>query len=91
MHGACARQVFVAGTSHHKRVLALGGAKNHIILMPDADPVLAADGIWASFTGCAGQRCMAASVLLAVGDVSKVIEGGVRGRGEETNVSNGER
>jgi len=55
-------------------VLALGGAKNHIILMPDADPVVAADGIWASFTGCAGQRCMAASVLLAVGDVSEVME-----------------
>lgn len=56
-----------------KRVLALGGAKNHIVLLPDADPEIAGRGIADSFTGCAGQRCMAASVLLAVGDVEKQI------------------
>lgn len=70
-----AKEVFTRGTSQHKRVLALGGAKNHIILMPDADPGLSVEGIWGSFTGCAGQRCMAASVLLAVGDASEVVEG----------------
>lgn len=56
-----------------KRVLALGGAKNHIILLPDANLDLSGIGISDSFTGCAGQRCMAASVLLAVGDVDKHI------------------
>lgn len=56
-----------------KRVLALGGAKNHIVLLPDADPEIAGRGIADSFTGCAGQRCMAASVLLAVGDTEKQI------------------
>jgi malonate-semialdehyde dehydrogenase (acetylating)/methylmalonate-semialdehyde dehydrogenase len=69
-----ARQVYTRGSAHGKRVLALGGAKNHIILMPDADPDLAARGIADSFTGCAGQRCMAASVLLAVGDCEALIK-----------------
>jgi malonate-semialdehyde dehydrogenase (acetylating)/methylmalonate-semialdehyde dehydrogenase len=55
-------------------VLALGGAKNHIILLPDANIELTGAGISDSFTGCAGQRCMAASVLLAVGDVTSHIE-----------------
>jgi malonate-semialdehyde dehydrogenase (acetylating)/methylmalonate-semialdehyde dehydrogenase len=69
-----AKLVYQRGTNLGKRVLALGGAKNHIVLLPDADPKLAGPGISDSFTGCAGQRCMAASVLLAVGDVSKHIE-----------------
>ena len=69
-----ARQVYLRGTSHGKRVLALGGAKNHIILMPDADADLAARGIDDSFTGCAGQRCMAASVLLAVGNCDSLLK-----------------
>ena len=70
-----ARAVYTRGTQHGKRILALGGAKNHIILMPDADPDMAAKGIADSFTGCAGQRCMAASVLLAVGDTDRLIQG----------------
>jgi malonate-semialdehyde dehydrogenase (acetylating)/methylmalonate-semialdehyde dehydrogenase len=69
-----AREVYVRGSSHGKRVLALGGAKNHMILLPDADPVLAAQGIRDSFTGCAGQRCMAGSVLLAVGQVDSILQ-----------------
>jgi malonate-semialdehyde dehydrogenase (acetylating)/methylmalonate-semialdehyde dehydrogenase len=64
---AVAKQVYLRGTQHGKRVLALGGAKNHIVLLPDANPELTGVGISDSFTGCAGQRCMAASVLLAVG------------------------
>jgi malonate-semialdehyde dehydrogenase (acetylating)/methylmalonate-semialdehyde dehydrogenase len=63
-----AKSVYARGTTHGKRVLALGGAKNPIILMPDADLAMSAQGIADSFTGCAGQRCMAASVLLAVSD-----------------------
>ena len=68
-----AKQVYVRATSLGKRALCLGGAKNHIILLPDANPEIAGQGIADSFTGCAGQRCMAASVLLAVGDVDKQI------------------
>ncbi len=69
-----AKEVYRKGTSLGKRVLALGGAKNHIFLMPDADIDVAGPGISDSFTGCAGQRCMAASVLLTIGDVKKHIE-----------------
>lgn len=76
-----AKAVYERGTKLGKRVLALGGAKNHIVLLPDANPDIAGIGISDSFTGCAGQRCMAASVLLAVGDkkdtekhIAKIIE-----------------
>src|SRR5437868_9176438 len=72
---AVAKAVFERGTQKGKRVLALGGAKNHIVLLPDANPELSGVGISDSFTGCAGQRCMAASVCLAVGNVDKHIEG----------------
>ncbi|MBS1970604.1 MAG: aldehyde dehydrogenase family protein [Bdellovibrionales bacterium] len=68
-----AKAVYERGTRQGKRVLALGGAKNHIVLLPDANPELSGMGISDSFTGCAGQRCMAAAVLLAVGDVDKHI------------------
>jgi malonate-semialdehyde dehydrogenase (acetylating)/methylmalonate-semialdehyde dehydrogenase len=69
-----AKTVYDRGTQLGKRVLALGGAKNHIVLLPDATPDLAGVGISDSFTGCAGQRCMAASVLLAVGEVDQHIK-----------------
>ena len=61
-----AKYIYQEGSKNLKRVLALGGAKNHILLLPDADPALTGKGIADSFTGCAGQRCMAASVLCAV-------------------------
>ncbi len=69
-----AKIVYGRGTALGKRVLALGGAKNHIVLLPDANPDLTGIGISDSFTGCAGQRCMAASVLLAVGQVDQHLE-----------------
>lgn len=69
-----AKIVYTRATALGKRALCLGGAKNHIILLPDANPELSGVGISDSFTGCAGQRCMAASVLLAVGDVSAHIK-----------------
>ena len=69
-----AKLVYQRGTQHGKRVLALGGAKNHIVLLPDANMQLSGIGISDSFTGCAGQRCMAASVVLAVGDTKQHIE-----------------
>ena len=69
-----ARRVYETGTAHGKRVLALGGAKNHLIVTPDADPSMTAQAVLDSFTGCAGQRCMAASVMVAVGDVQHIID-----------------
>ena len=69
-----AKLIYEKSTALSKRALCLGGAKNHIILLPDADLEVSGAGISDSFTGCAGQRCMAASVLLAVGDVSEHIE-----------------
>lgn len=69
-----AKLVYTKATGLGKRALCLGGAKNHIILLPDADLEVSGIGISDSFTGCAGQRCMAASVLLAVGDVDNHIE-----------------
>lgn len=69
-----ARAVYQRGTHLGKRVLALGGAKNHIVLLPDANHEISGMGISDSFTGCAGQRCMAASVLLAVGNVDSHIQ-----------------
>jgi malonate-semialdehyde dehydrogenase (acetylating) / methylmalonate-semialdehyde dehydrogenase len=71
---AVARSVYQRVTHQGKRALCLGGAKNHIILMPDAEPEIAAQGIASSYTGCAGQRCMAASVLLAVGETDGLIQ-----------------
>jgi malonate-semialdehyde dehydrogenase (acetylating)/methylmalonate-semialdehyde dehydrogenase len=69
-----AKLVYTNSALAGKRALALGGAKNHIVLLPDANADLAGPGISDSFTGCAGQRCMAAAVLLAVGGVDKHIE-----------------
>jgi malonate-semialdehyde dehydrogenase (acetylating)/methylmalonate-semialdehyde dehydrogenase len=67
--------VYARAAERGKRVLALGGAKNTMILAPDAAPELALSGIVASFTGCAGQRCMAGSLLVAVGDCEALIDG----------------
>lgn len=58
----------------NKRVLALGGAKNHLIALPDCDTGMASRDIVASFAGCCGQRCMAASVLLVVGDNQALVD-----------------
>lgn len=69
-----AREVYRQASALGKRALTLGGAKNCMILAPDADPNLALEGILGSFTGCAGQRCMAGSVLLAVGAVEPLLE-----------------
>ncbi len=69
-----AKVVYKRATSNLKRCLALGGAKNHLIVMPDADREMAATNIVASMSGCAGQRCMAASVMVAVSKTDHIIE-----------------
>src|SRR5262249_12787114 len=66
---AVAREVYRRGTHAGKRVQALGGAKNFVVVMPDADLDRAIDVITESFYGCAGERCLAGSVLLPVGSV----------------------
>ena len=65
-----ARQIYERGTRHGKRVQALGGAKNHMVVLPDADLELAADSAVNAAYGSSGQRCMAISVLVAVGDAA---------------------
>ena len=65
-----ARYVYSTGTAHGKRVQALGGAKNHMIVLPDADLDLAAAAAVSAAYGSAGERCMAISVVVAVGDIA---------------------
>ena len=68
-----AKLVYKRATSHLKRCMAMGGAKNHLIVLPDAHPEMAAN-IVASMAGCAGQRCMAASAMVAVGPTDNIIK-----------------
>jgi len=67
---AIARHVFETASASGKRVQALGGAKNHMVVLPDADLELAADAAVSAGYGSAGERCMAISVIVAVGDVA---------------------
>ncbi len=68
-----AKVVYRRGTHNLKRVLALGGAKNHIIVAPDADLEMTSSNVVASMAGCTGQRCMAASVMVAVSDTDHIV------------------
>jgi malonate-semialdehyde dehydrogenase (acetylating)/methylmalonate-semialdehyde dehydrogenase len=72
---AVARYVYETGTRHGKRVQAAGGAKNHLIIMPDADLEQAAKAVQAAAFGCAGERCMAGSVAVPVGDIADRLVG----------------
>ncbi len=69
-----AKLVYQRSTNSLKRCIALGGAKNHLFVLPDANPTMTATNVTASMSGCAGQRCMAASAMLAVGNVEPIIE-----------------
>src|SRR5680860_107934 len=75
-----ARHVYETGTSHGKRVQALGGAKNHALVLPDADVDLAADAVVSAAYGSAGERCMALSVAVAVGSVADALVDAVAAR-----------
>ena len=68
-----AKVVYRRATGNLKRCLALGGAKNHLIVVPDADREMTASNVVASMSGCAGQRCMAASVMVAVSETDHII------------------
>ena len=69
-----AKLVYQRATHNYKRCLALGGAKNHLMVLPDAIPEMTAQNVAASMSGCAGQRCMAASAMVGVGDVDAIID-----------------
>jgi malonate-semialdehyde dehydrogenase (acetylating)/methylmalonate-semialdehyde dehydrogenase len=75
-----ARHVYETGTAHGKRVQALGGAKNHMVVLPDADVDVAADAAVSAAYGSAGERCMAISVVVTVGDVAGPILDAIRER-----------
>jgi len=68
-----AKIVYTRATSHLKRALCLGGAKNHLIVLPDAHEEMTATNVAASMSGCAGQRCMAAAAMVAVGEVDHIV------------------
>ncbi|MES2387156.1 MAG: CoA-acylating methylmalonate-semialdehyde dehydrogenase [Bacteroidota bacterium] len=69
-----AKVVYRRATSNLKRCVALGGAKNHLLVMPDAHVEMTASNVAASMSGCAGQRCMAGSAMVAIGSVDHIIE-----------------
>ncbi len=69
-----AKIVYQRATQNFKRALALGGAKNHLMVLPDAIPGMTAQNVAASMSGCAGQRCMAASAMVGVGNVDHIID-----------------
>lgn len=68
-----AKIVYRRATAALKRCIALGGAKNHLIVLPDAHPDMTASNVTASMSGCAGQRCMAASAMVAVGNIDPIV------------------
>jgi malonate-semialdehyde dehydrogenase (acetylating)/methylmalonate-semialdehyde dehydrogenase len=75
-----ARHIYAAGTANGKRVQALGGAKNHMVVLPDADLEMAADAAVSAAYGSAGERCMAISVVVAVGAVAEPLVAAIERR-----------
>jgi malonate-semialdehyde dehydrogenase (acetylating)/methylmalonate-semialdehyde dehydrogenase len=84
-----ARYVYENGTKNGKRVQALAGAKNHMIVLPDADIDMAADAAVSAGYGSAGERCMAISVVVAVGDVAEPIVEAIKERLPKVKVGDG--
>jgi malonate-semialdehyde dehydrogenase (acetylating)/methylmalonate-semialdehyde dehydrogenase len=86
-----ARYVYETGTQHGKRVQALGGAKNHMVVLPDADLDLAADQAINAGFGSAGERCMAISALVAVGDIADELVDKIKDRAVALRTGDGTR
>jgi malonate-semialdehyde dehydrogenase (acetylating)/methylmalonate-semialdehyde dehydrogenase len=84
-----ARYVYETGTRNGKRVQALGGAKNHMVVLPDADIDMAADAAVSAGYGSAGERCMAISVVVAVGDSAEPLVGAIKERLPKVKVGDG--
>jgi malonate-semialdehyde dehydrogenase (acetylating)/methylmalonate-semialdehyde dehydrogenase len=86
-----ARYVYETGTAHGKRVQALGGAKNHMLVLPDADLDLAADAAINAGFGSAGERCMAISALVAVDSIADELVSKIRDRMGKLRTGDGTR
>jgi malonate-semialdehyde dehydrogenase (acetylating)/methylmalonate-semialdehyde dehydrogenase len=84
-----AQYIYTEGTKHGKRVQALGGAKNHLVVMPDADLDQAVDALIGAAYGSAGERCMAISVAVAVGDVADKLVPRLAERARALKIRNG--
>jgi malonate-semialdehyde dehydrogenase (acetylating) / methylmalonate-semialdehyde dehydrogenase len=84
-----AQYIYETGAHHGKRVQALGGAKNHMVVMPDADIEQAVDALIGSAYGSAGERCMAISVAVLVGDVAERIVPKLAARAKALKIKNG--
>jgi malonate-semialdehyde dehydrogenase (acetylating)/methylmalonate-semialdehyde dehydrogenase len=84
-----ARHIYQTGTAQGKRVQALGGAKNHMVVLPDAEVDLAADAAVSAAYGAAGERCMAVSVVVAVGDVADPLVEAISARLPKLKVGHG--
>ncbi|OYW33075.1 MAG: methylmalonate-semialdehyde dehydrogenase (CoA acylating) [Methyloversatilis sp. 12-65-5] len=85
-----ARHIYETAARHGKRAQALGGAKNHMVVMPDADIAQAADALIGAAYGSAGERCMAISVAVAVGDIADALVEAVKVRAQKLTIGDGE-
>jgi malonate-semialdehyde dehydrogenase (acetylating)/methylmalonate-semialdehyde dehydrogenase len=86
---AIAQKIYETGARHGKRVQALGGAKNHMVVMPDADMEQVVDALIGSAFGSAGERCMAISLGVLVGDAAERIMPLLKARTEQLKIRNG--
>ncbi len=86
-----ARYIYETGTAHGKRVQALGGAKNHAVVLPDADLDFATEALIGAGYGSAGERCMAVSVVVAVGEAGDVLRDKLAERARRIVVGPGDR
>src|SRR3954467_7408335 len=84
-----AKYIYETGTRHGKRVQALGGAKNHMLVLPDADIDMAADAAVSAAYGSSGERCMAVSQVVAVGDVASPLIDAIKDRIPKVKVGDG--
>jgi malonate-semialdehyde dehydrogenase (acetylating)/methylmalonate-semialdehyde dehydrogenase len=84
-----AKYIYETGARHGKRVQALGGAKNHMVVLPDADVDMAADAAVSAAYGSAGERCMAVSVVVAVGGVGDALVAAIKERLPKLKIGNG--
>lgn len=84
-----AEKVYATAAANGKRVQALGGAKNHLVVMPDADLELTTEAILGSAFGCAGERCLAGSVVVAVGAIADALVAELRAKAARVIVGDG--
>jgi malonate-semialdehyde dehydrogenase (acetylating) / methylmalonate-semialdehyde dehydrogenase len=84
-----AKYIYTTGAANGKRVQALGGAKNHSVVMPDADMKHSASTIMSSSFGCAGERCVATSVVVAVGEAADPLVAALKKAADEMKVGDG--